>query len=82
MGLRASLATDQDLSSLEMAREWAENPLKPSTSLNGSRDLGLGGAPDGIRTHGPQIRNLMLYPAELRAHATALGARRGRRNVS
>jgi hypothetical protein len=24
------------------------------------------GAPDGIRTHGPQIRNLMLYPAELR----------------
>ena len=27
------------------------------------------GAPDGIRTHGPQIRNLMLYPAELRMHA-------------
>ena len=25
------------------------------------------GAPDGIRTHGPQIRNLVLYPAELRA---------------
>jgi hypothetical protein len=24
------------------------------------------GAPDGIRTHGPQIRNLVLYPAELR----------------
>jgi hypothetical protein len=27
------------------------------------------GAPDGIRTHGPQIRNLMLYPAELRVHS-------------
>ena len=25
------------------------------------------GAPDWIRTSGPQIRNLMLYPAELRA---------------
>jgi hypothetical protein len=24
------------------------------------------GAPDWIRTSGPQIRNLMLYPAELR----------------
>ena len=26
------------------------------------------GAPGGIRTPDPQIRNLMLYPAELRAH--------------
>lgn len=25
------------------------------------------GAPGGIRTHGPKIRNLVLYPAELRA---------------
>ena len=25
------------------------------------------GAPGGIRTHDPQIRNLVLYPAELRA---------------
>lgn len=30
------------------------------------------GAPDGIRTHGPQIRNLVLYPAELRAPAPPL----------
>lgn len=26
------------------------------------------GAPGVIRTRGPQIRNLVLYPAELRAH--------------
>ena len=26
------------------------------------------GAPGAIRTPGPQIRSLMLYPAELRAH--------------
>ncbi len=30
-----------------------------------------GGAPEWIRTTGPQIRNLMLYPAELRAHTIA-----------
>ena len=27
------------------------------------------GAPNWIRTSGPQIRNLMLYPAELWVHA-------------
>ena len=27
------------------------------------------GAPGGIRTHDPQIRNLVLYPAELRAQS-------------
>jgi hypothetical protein len=32
------------------------------------------GAPDWIRTSGPQIRNLMLYPAELRVHNALLGA--------
>jgi hypothetical protein len=26
------------------------------------------GAPGAIRTPGPQIRSLMLYPAELRVH--------------
>lgn len=40
------------------------------------------GAPDWIRTSGPQIRNLMLYPAELRvrrgscsgaAHGASIG---------
>jgi hypothetical protein len=30
---------------------------------------GGGGDPDRIRTCGPQIRNLMLYPAELRGRA-------------
>ena len=27
------------------------------------------GDPDAIRTRDPQIRNLMLYPAELRDHS-------------
>ena len=31
-----------------------------------------GGVPGEIRTHGPQIRNLMLYPAELRRHPQVL----------
>ena len=31
------------------------------------------GAPGEIRTHDPQIRNLVLYPAELRAHRVAGG---------
>lgn len=31
----------------------------------------MGGAPDWIRTSGPQIRNLMLYPAELRVRLGA-----------
>ena len=33
---------------------------------NKMNHLHVGGAPDWIRTSGPQIRNLMLYPAELR----------------
>lgn len=36
-------------------------PLGKCPTSNGN------GAPDWIRTSGPQIRNLMLYPAELRA---------------
>ena len=32
-----------------------------------SKSLATYGAPDRIRTCGPQIRNLVLYPAELRA---------------
>jgi len=31
---------------------------------------GLYGVPGGIRTHGPRIRNPVLYPAELRGHIT------------
>jgi hypothetical protein len=30
------------------------------------------GAPGAIRTPGPQIRSLMLYPAELRVHGEVL----------
>jgi hypothetical protein len=33
------------------------------------------GAPGAIRTPGPQIRSLMLYPAELRAHKKGAGSR-------
>ncbi len=42
------------------------------------------GAPGGTRTHDPQIRNLVLYPAELRAlgptlyHPAGLWERLGR----
>jgi len=32
---------------------------------------GLAGAPEEIRTPDPQIRSLVLYPAELRAHRAA-----------
>jgi hypothetical protein len=32
------------------------------------RDTGRFGVPGGIRTHGPRIRNPVLYPAELRRH--------------
>ncbi len=31
-----------------------------------------GGAPGGIRTPNPQIRSLMLYPVELRAHPSEI----------
>ncbi len=34
------------------------------------------GAPGAIRTPGPQIRSLMLYPAELRAHKKAVVSRK------
>ena len=36
--------------------------------------LGENGAPGRIRTSGPQIRSLVLYPAELRARSAALWA--------
>ena len=46
--------------------------------------IDLSGAPERIRTSDPQIRSLVLYPAELRAlvcvcgHAGALGNRRAK----
>ena len=56
----------------------ADRLLRPErTALSTAGAHGLGrsgflGAPGGIRTPDPQIRNLMLYPAELRARAAAL----------
>ena len=40
-----------------------------ATDMSGLRGLGRRGDPDWIRTSDPQIRNLMLYPAELRDHS-------------
>ncbi len=39
------------------------------------------GAPDWIRTSGPQIRNLMLYPTELRVQLELLFTLTPRRGV-
>ena len=57
----------------ELREETARRPdiSGPLTSWGGS------GAPDGIRTHGPQIRNLVLYPAELRMPRPRSIMRRG-----
>jgi hypothetical protein len=39
------------------------------------RDSNLNGAPEEIRTPDPQIRSLVLYPAELRARrVVAIGS--------
>jgi hypothetical protein len=38
-----------------------------------SQQVGEFGAPGTIRTSDPQIRSLMLYPAELRAHTVKAG---------
>ncbi len=61
----------------EPSAEAPAQPFKP-LSVNGSRRsrrLGRNGAPGTIRTSDPQIRSLMLYPAELRAR---IALRRGR----
>ncbi len=44
-----------------------------SKRLSVFRDIGRDGAPEEIRTPDPQIRSLVLYPAELRVR-TALRA--------
>jgi hypothetical protein len=41
--------------------------IRKSKSAGVFKDKG-NGAPGAIRTPGPQIRSLMLYPAELRVH--------------
>jgi hypothetical protein len=52
-----------------------EAPLKPRSrdplqrgTTNLTNALKLFSVPGAIRTHGPKIRNLVLYPAELRGH--------------
>ena len=47
-------------------RRLPAKTVKISNFLHGSRVLG-DGAPEEIRTPDPQIRSLVLYPAELRA---------------
>lgn len=36
----------------------------------------INGGPDAIRTRDPQIRNLMLYPAELRGRRASFSTKR------
>jgi hypothetical protein len=43
--------------------------------------VGVAGALGEIRTPDPQIRSLMLYPAELRARQTHLSASSGKKHV-
>jgi hypothetical protein len=49
------------------------DPLQRTASGKMAMKQGTGsfGAPGAIRTPGPQIRSLMLYPAELRVHGRA-----------
>jgi hypothetical protein len=41
-------------------------PVRSVTYVSGP-DIEIAGAPEGIRTPDPQIRSLVLYPAELPA---------------
>src|SRR3546814_1554236 len=61
---------------LQPPRSTRTDTLFPNTTLFRSAE---NGAPDRIRTCGPQIRNLMLYPAELRVpgDGSIAGERRG-----
>ena len=64
-----------------VARRKGFEPLTPrfevwcSIQLSYRRLGGKGGAPEEIRTPDPQIRSLVLYPAELRALDSAAGNR-------
>src|SRR5689334_7187702 len=57
-----------ELSPVELPHE-AGNPLPPWARETGDRRERKNGAPEEIRTPDPQIRSLVLYPAELRARA-------------
>ena len=66
--LDVQIGNPADLSNLSACR--AENRIQMPEHENTKgrySDLVSFGAPDRIRTCGPQIRNLVLYPTELRA---------------
>jgi hypothetical protein len=75
--LRAALAMPMPIFILRLSRETAE-----------CGGFWGNGAPGRIRTSGPQIRSLVLYPAELRARASMaeggrdIGTGGGARNPS
>ena len=48
---------------------WRDWRMQPQAFSIYWKQLGCG-VPGGIRTHGPEIRNLVLYPAELRGQPT------------
>src|SRR6266446_2907261 len=51
------------------ARDIKQSNVPGSQDLGRSAPLRKTGAPCGIRTHGPRIRNPVLYPSELRGRS-------------
>ena len=58
----------RDQSPPSPARQWTEVSPQPNHAV---LSFIPNGVPGGIRTHGPRIRNPVLYPAELRGLRTA-----------
>jgi hypothetical protein len=48
-------------------KQFLQPRKKPKKVIEGARKARKDGAPERIRTSDPQIRSLVLYPAELRA---------------
>ena len=51
--------------------------MAPNRADERRADLEMNGAPERIRTSDPQIRSLVLYPAELRAPGAGSASREG-----
>src|SRR5262245_37184817 len=68
-------APSQDQGERGPVRKWF---LQAELGRVGVRRCVLSGAPEEIRTPDPQIRSLVLYPAELRALDPAAGSRPAR----
>src|SRR3990167_9945241 len=64
------------LSNVQVCKPSVKEDLWP----NWSKPL-KNGAPDRIRTCGPQIRNLMLYPAELRVRRGSCSGAKGTASI-